>query len=161
MVLSEKLFRIAFRLMGDSAEAEDVVQDSIMKLWDIRTSLHKYNSIEAFTVTMVKNKCLDKLKAKGRNSVDIDNAYSLSNAVSPENQNETNENIAMINQIVNQLPEHQRLIIQLRDIEGYSFDDISQITGISINTLRVNLSRARKAVKEQLTKLHNYGLKQA
>lgn len=159
--LSDKLFRIAHRLLGDNDEAKDAVQDSIIKLWKTKSTLSKLKSIEAFSVTVTKNVCLDRLRARKYNTIDIEQAYDLSDKKTPEQQSEITESVKQINSIIKLLPEQQRLIIQLRDIEGYAFEEIEKMTGISVNTIRVNLSRARKAVRDQLTKTYNYGLKNA
>ena len=156
-----KLFRFAFRLLQNHEEAEDTVQDVFLKLWDMRHKLDQYNSVEALAMTMTKNKCLDKLKAKRNQNVDIEKqAPILSAYTAPDRKTELQDTASLIQKVINQLPEQQKMIIQLRDVEGMEFEEIAEVMQLSVNNIRVNLSRARKKVRDVLTNTHNYGLKQ-
>lgn len=155
-----KLFRFAFRLLQNHEEAEDTVQDVFLKLWDMKHKLDQYNSVEALAMTMTKNKCLDKLKSKRNNSVDIEQQAPMrSGFTAPDRKTELQDTSGLIQKAINQLPEQQRMIIQMRDVEGMEFEEIAEVVQLSINNIRVNLSRARKKVRDVLTNTHNYGLK--
>ena len=154
-----KLFRFAFRLLKNQEEAEDTVQDVFLKLWDMRHKLDQYNSVEALAITMVKNKCFDKLKAKRNNSVELDQQAPIRSGVTaPDRKAELQDTSSLIQRVIDGLPEQQKMIIQMRDIEGMEFEEIAQVVQLSINNVRVNLSRARKKVRDILTNTHNYGL---
>ncbi|WP_299454627.1 sigma-70 family RNA polymerase sigma factor [uncultured Microscilla sp.] len=154
-----KLFRFAFRLLRNHEEAEDTVQDVFLKLWDIRHKLDQYNSVEALAMTMIKNKCFDKLKAKRNQNVDIDQQAPIRSGVTaPDRKTELRDTSNLIQRVIDRLPEQQKMIIQMRDIEGMEFEEIAKVVQLSINNVRVNLSRARKKVRDVLTNTHNYGL---
>lgn len=156
-----KLFRFAFRLLQNQEEAEDTVQDVFLKLWDMRHKLGQYKSIEALAMTMTKNKCLDKLKSKRNSNVGIEQQAPIRSAyTAPDRKTELQDTSSLIQKVINQLPEQQKMIIQMRDVEGMDFEEIAEVTQLNINNIRVNLSRARKKVRDVLTNTHNYGLTQ-
>ena len=157
--LKNKIFRFAKRLMNIHAEAEDITQDVFVKLWNKKQDLLLMNSIEAYAMTVTKNLCLDKLKARKAIIVEMP-VYELPlQTADPNDQAEITNQRKLMNTIINSLPEQQKMIIQLREIEGYEFEEIATITDMNINAVRVALSRARKAIKEELVKMYNYGLK--
>ena len=148
--LKNKLYRFASRLLDDGQEAQDAVQEVFIKLWDKRDKLEGLNSLEAFAMTVTRNHCLDKIKA--RRTVSIEKSKSLyileNDEVSVERRIELKDSANYIRQLIGGLPEQQKMIIQLRDIEGYEFEEIEQVLDINLNTIRVNLSRARKKIRE-------------
>jgi RNA polymerase sigma factor (sigma-70 family) len=155
VVFGEKMYRIAFRLLENTELAKDVLQDSFLKIWEKRDELKKYRSIEAYVLTVIKNKCLDKIRLK-KMTVDI---YS----VPIETHNsvldfENKESSIEIKKIIQTLPQVQKLIVELRDIEGLTYEEISELLDMSVNNVRVNLSLARKKIREQFENIYNYGL---
>lgn len=153
-----RLFRLAKLFLRNREEAEDALQDVLLKLWSNRQQLDSYHSVEALAVQMTRNLCLDKLKshsnqkrADGAEWVDVPATGLL-----PDRQMELTDSAGLVRRIVETLPEQQRLVIHLRDVEEYSFDEIEQVTGISVNNIRVILSRARKAVRENYLKANDY-----
>ena len=157
--LKNKIFRFAKRLMNIHAEAEDITQDVFMKLWNKKQDLLLMNSIEAYAITVTKNLCLDKLKARKAVIIELP-AYEMpQHTADPNGQAEITDQRQLMNKIISNLPEQQKMIIQLREIEGYEFEEIAAITDMNINAVRVALSRARKTIKEELVKMYNYGLK--
>lgn len=154
--IKNKLFRVAYRLLNSKAEAEDVVQEIFLKLWSKRENLMEYRSIEAFAMTMTKNLCLDKLKAKSTQNLGLEHAKLQDASDNPHNKMDVKDTIKKVHEIIDQLPEQQRLIIQMRDIENCDFDEIAEVTQLSLNNVRVNLSRARKKVRDTLLKIQNY-----
>jgi RNA polymerase sigma-70 factor (ECF subfamily) len=150
--LSDKLFRISFRLLKDRELARDVVQTVFLKLWDKRDDLPDLKNPEAYAVKMTRNACLDKIKL-AKDQTEIVNCHETA-----ENDYEIKELTHLIRKIIGSLPEMQRKIIELRDIEGLSFAEISGILSISENNIRVSLSVARKKLRESLKKAYDYGL---
>lgn len=155
-----KLFRLAATLLNSRSEAEDAVQDVYLKLWNMRQQLTEYNSVEALAVTMTKNLCIDRLRSyRSRNQNDggLEQIIMHStDSYNPERQAELNESLQQVHAIISQLPEQQRLVVHLRDIEQYSYDEIEAMTGLTRNNIRVTLSRARKNVREAYLKKQNY-----
>ena len=154
--LSKKLYIYAYRILRDQEGSEDAVQEIFIKLWKMNEKLREYESVEALATTMVKNYCIDQLR-KQKDSLPGDDSgmadYHDSNPT-PYDELEINETYALMERIINNLPENYRVIIRLRDIDGLSFEEIADKTGQNINTLRVSLSRARKTVRDEYKK-HN------
>ncbi len=155
-----KLFRLAVTMLNSRQEAEDTVQDAYLKLWNMREKLSEYNSIEALAVTMTKNLCLDKLRSY-RNRKQNDSGLehlemSTTGRYDPAETVELSESMKYVHEIIQHLPDQQRMIIQLRDIEQHSYEEIAEMTGLKINNIRVALSRARKSVREEYLKKQNY-----
>jgi RNA polymerase sigma-70 factor (ECF subfamily) len=155
VIFGDKMYRIAFRLLENSDSAKDVLQESFLKLWEKRYEIKKIRSIEAYVVTVIKNKCLDKLRLVKQN---IDIKSLRSETQNPEPEYENKEVVIEIKKIIQKLPEQQKTIIELRDIEGLSYEEIAEILDMSVNNVRVHLSYARKKLKEELGKIYNYGL---
>jgi RNA polymerase sigma factor (sigma-70 family) len=155
----DKIFRLAKRLLISTAEAEDASQEVLVKLWSKKNNLNDYTNVEAFAMAMTKNYCLDQLKSKRAGNLPIvhnnyeDKEPALSKKV------EDNDSLDWVEKIINQLPEQQRLIIQLRDVEQYEFWEIAKILEMNETAIRVALSRARKTVREFMIKTHNHGTK--
>jgi len=155
-----KLYRLSLRLLSDQQEAEDAVQETYLKLWKMRKSLHHYNSKEALAMTMTKNYCLDQLKAKRRTTLPLSNDEQCSSSLPyPHELTELKDDASKINFLINALPEQQKIVMQLRDVEQYEFEEIANITGMNLNAVRVNLSRARKQIRQQLIQQHNYEIR--
>jgi RNA polymerase sigma-70 factor (ECF subfamily) len=152
--LSRKLYLTAFRFLHRQDEAEDAVQEVFIRLWTRREGLDKYNSIEALATTSLKNYCIDILrKRKLITNEDQENHKGIPDRnPSPSEAMENNESLQILDKIIQQLPELYREIITLKDIDGYTYDEIVDLTGQNINTLRVNLSRARKMIRDEFKK---------
>ena len=132
-----------------------MVQEIWMKLWVRKDELKQVKSMEAFSFRMTRNLCLDKIKLKKPQYYDDreDSSYRFDGTderPNPEYRLELKDQMEKVNQIVTGLPEQQQTILQLRDIEGLEYDEISEVTGLEINTIRVNISRARKRLREEL-----------
>lgn len=155
---NSKLYRFAFRMLANKEEAEDIVQETFLRLWTKRMQLNSYKSIDALAMIITKNLCIDLLKSRKKFIMNDDENISDLELSSPYNKTELEDSVMNVNKIINQLPEQQKMIIQLRDIEGYSFEEIEKILEININTIRVNLSRARKKVRDTLAKQYDYEL---
>ncbi len=157
--LNTKLLGFAHRFMKDVDDARDIVQEIYVKLWNMRTDLDKYNSVEALAMRMTRNLCLDKIKLKKTvplNEMVLEENFEDSNE--KEKLNEQKLAVQRVKQTIELLDEPQKSIIQLRDIEGYEYQEIAQILNMNVNTVRVSLSRARKKVRENiLTKYYNNG----
>lgn len=155
----DKLFRLAKRMLVSTEEAEDATQEVLIRLWNRNDNLKSYNSIEALAVTMTKNYCLDQLKSKRASNLQIVHNNYNDNKASVEREIEGRDSWNWAEKIINELPEQQRLIIQMRDIEEYEFEEIAKALDMQETAVRVALSRARKTIREQLTAKHNYGIK--
>lgn len=154
----DKLFRLARRLLVSTEEAEDAVQEVLIKLWNKNESLSAYNSIEALAMTMTKNYCLDQLKSKRAGNLKIVHNNFTDREASLQQKVEDRDSMSWVEKMIGQLPEQQKLIVQMRDIEQYEFEEIAKILEMNETAIRVALSRARKTIREFMTKTHSYGI---
>ena len=158
--LKNQLFRLALRITLNRFEAEDIVQDTLIKVWNRRSDWEDIDSIEAFSLTICRNLSLDRIKKKenDNNSLeDVKGVEPLSSS-NPQDRMIQADRVNLIRQIVDSLPEKQRSCIQLRDFEGKSYKEIAVILDITEEQVKVNIFRARQAVKQRYLKLDNYGL---
>jgi RNA polymerase sigma-70 factor (ECF subfamily) len=153
----DKLYRLARRILVSSDEAEDAVQEVYLKLWKGKEQIKKYKSPEAFAITMTKNYCLDRLKSKQASNLKIVHS-NYQNSENLEKQIEANDGVELVFKLMESLPEQQKIVLQLRDVEEFEFEEIAQMLGSNETAVRVALSRARKTIREQLIKKHNYGI---
>jgi len=155
----DKVFRLAKRLLVSREEAEDATQEVLIKLWNNKTKIKDYKNVEAFSMTMTKNFCFDKLKSKQAQNLKIVHNNYQDHSVSLQKEVELNDSIDWVGKIMEALPEQQKMVIQLRDVEQYDFKEIAKILDMNETAIRVALSRARKTIREKLTNTHNYGIK--
>ena len=158
--LKNELFRLALRITLNRAEAEDIVQDTLIKVWDRREEWNAIDSIEAFSLTVCRNLSLDRIRKKGNDNdslEDVKAAESLASS-NPQDRMIQTDKVRLIRQIVDGLPEKQRSCMQLRDFEGKTYKEIAGVLDISEEQVKVNIFRARQTVKQKYLKLDNYGL---
>lgn len=157
MPLKDKLYRLAKRILVSTDEAEDAVQEVFLKLWKGKQDIESYKNPEAFAITMTKNYCLDRLKSKQASNLKIVHSnYQTSENI--EGRIEANNGVEMVFKIMETLPEQQKIILQLRDVEEFEFSEIAKMLGSSETAIRVALSRARKTVRDEMIKKYNYGI---
>ena len=159
MPFKDKVFRLAKRLLVSREEAEDATQEILLKLWRNKEKIGDYKNIEAFSMTMTKNFCLDRLKSKQAQNLKIVHSNYTDNNASLQKQVEAKDSLGWVSKIMEDLPEQQKIIVQLRDIEQYDFEEIAKMLDMKETAVRVNLSRARKTIREKLTNTHRYGIK--
>lgn len=153
----DRLFRLAKLFLRNREEAEDTMQEVMLRLWTNRQKLDTYHSVEALAVSMTRNLCLDKLKSQKRKPmVDANVLEANADYTNPYQKTELSDSVGLVRRLFNELPEQQKLVLHLRDVEDYSFEEIEQVTGLSINNIRVILSRARKNVRENYLKVNDY-----
>ena len=157
--VKDKMYRLALRLLTSKEAAEDATQEVILKLWNRKDRIKHYANIEAFAMTVTKNYCLDQLKSKQNSNLRIVHQNYQSNHQSLQAEIEVNDEMEWLGKIVKALPEQQKMIFQLRDIEQYDYDEIAEIMEMNQTSIRVALSRARKEIRENLIKKHNYGIR--
>lgn len=154
----DKVFRLAKRLLVSTEEAEDATQELYFKLWKNKEKLSEYRNVEAFAMTMTKNYCFDRLKSKQASNLTLVHSNYKEKDTSLEKKIEYNDSVDQVHKLIENLPEQQRMIIQLRDIEQYDFDEICEMVQMKPTAVRVALSRARKTIRQALIKQHNYGV---
>lgn len=157
--LKDKLYRLAFRITLDSAEAEDVVQDTLIRVWNKRDEWSQVESIEAYCLTIARNLAIDRSqKMEARNTELTSEVREMPDTLTPYDRLAQDEQMQLIHHLVNGLPEKQRTIMQLRDIEGKSYKEIADILQITEEQVKINLFRARQKIKQRYTEIEDYGL---
>ena len=158
--LKNVLFRLALRITLNRAEAEDIVQDTLIKVWNRREEWNAIDSIEAFSLTVCRNLSLDRIKKKGNDNDSLEDVKAAEPLASsnPQDRMIQTDKVRLIRQIVDGLPEKQRSCMQLRDFEGKTYKEIASVLDISEEQVKVNIFRARQTVKQKYLKLDNYGL---
>ena len=158
--VSKKLLRFATHFLNDEDEAKDVVQDVFLKLWQKRDELEKIENIEAFAMRMTRNRCLDVIRASKTIPISVETDRKMKEeSVDVQVQFEYTESANQIKKLIDKLPDLQRTVMLMRDIEQLSYDEIAETTELQLNAIRVNLSRARKRVRDEFLKLNDDGNK--
>lgn len=150
--LKDEMYRFAKRFVMSSDEAEDVVQDLMLKFWQKKEELATFGNLKSYALKSVKNECLNRLKHHDVKMGFADFQMHRSELYHVE-ANNLKEHI--IN-FINQLPEKQKAVIHLKDVEEYEVSEISEMLEMEQNAVRVNLMRARQKVKEQIQKLLDF-----
>ena len=158
--LKNELFRVALRRTQNPAEAEDVVQETFIKVWNRRADWPGIESIEAFCLTICRNLSLDKLRhmdSHVESLSDSDSPFTAHHSPlpTPEEQTVQRNRVELVRRLINALPEKQRTCVQLRDIEGKSYRDIATIMNISEEQVKVTIFRARQTIRERFSRLES------
>ena len=160
--LKNELYRLALRITLNPAEAEDIVQETMIKVWNKREQWNDIESIEAFCLTICRNISLDKMRKMENQNQSLEegehDAPDQSYASNPEEQAMQQDKLKLIRRLINALPEKQRSAMQLRDFEGKSYKEIAQIMDISEEQVKVNIFRARQAIRQKYIESEKYGL---
>ena len=161
--LKNELYRLALRITLNRADAEDVVQETMMKVWNRREQWDELESIEAFCLTICRNIALDKMKrADSQNtSLEEEGGYERADrsyASNPEEQAVQRDRVEMVRKLVSLLPEKQRTCMQLRDMEGKAYKEIAEVMGITEQQVKVNIFRARQTIKQKFQQIEQHGL---
>jgi|WetSurMetagenome_2_1015567.scaffolds.fasta_scaffold89600_4 RNA polymerase sigma factor (sigma-70 family) len=150
--LSNRLLRFAGCFLKNEEDAKDTVQDVLLKLWQKRESLANVKNIEAFSMQMTRNLCLDKIKAQKPVRLNSEADLKINRFMEMYDATEWEDTANHVKRLIGKLPEQQKSVIFLRDVEQMEFSEIGKITGMELNAVRVNLSRARKQVRDELLK---------
>lgn len=151
--LRRNLFQTAFRMLEEAQDSEDIVQEVFLRLWHMRESLERYENLSAFASTITKNLCIDKIRTRGRMTTLEEDIFGQATTDNPYLLLEKKDTNELLHQIIEQLPPLQRAIIKMKDIEEYEVEEIAEITGSQVEAIRMNLSRARKKVRETFVRI--------
>ena len=158
MPTKNKLYRFALSYLKNEEEAEDIVQDVLLKVWNKKASLNFYRNIEAWCMTLTKNLSLDRIKSRQfQLSKRREKMPEIAASDSPYKDTELKSTISLVKKFIDDLPAKQRNIIHLRDIEGYTYQEIAEILELDVNQIKVNLFRARKTVRQKILNLETHG----
>lgn len=143
------LLRMAVRYLENSDEAEDAVQDALLKLWFLRDRLEQYRSVDALAIVITKHLCINRLRGIRIEKVDLEQGVSIMGGENPEMKLVEEESMKEILEVISTLPDLQQAVLRMKHIEGFEVEEIARLTGSTPVAIRTNLSRARKKVREQ------------
>lgn len=155
--LKDKLYRLALRITLDKAEAEDIVQETLVRVWENSRQGFDRKSIKAFSLTVCRNLALDTARRAGHGNVTIDEDIEQL-AAGMTDHSDAKERLALVRKLMDSLPEVQRSIMELRDIEGMTYQEIAEVMDISDSQVKVYLFRARNKIRDMVRKIEEYGL---
>jgi len=141
----EKLYRFAFSILKQKEDAQDAVQEVVLKLWNKKKILNSSENLESYCMSSVKNYALDLLR---KNKQQLKYKSSGLTTVTENSNIENRDLIEKMRTELQQLPVQQRMAIELKDFQGYEYEEISEILEMNINAIRVNVSRGRKRLYE-------------
>jgi RNA polymerase sigma-70 factor (ECF subfamily) len=145
----DKLFRLALNITGSKQDAEDVVQDTLFHVWQKRERWDSIQNVEAYCFRSARNIALNKIALKDNQQEAIPDNFDIAEQKSsPLDKLEEEEQMIMLNKLIEQLPEKQRTIFQLRTTEGFSYKQIAEVLNIPEEQVKVNLFRSRQTLKE-------------
>ncbi|MCD8266150.1 MAG: RNA polymerase sigma factor [Prevotellaceae bacterium] len=158
--LKDKLFRLALRITLNRAEAEDVVQDTLLRVWNERGKWQQIRSLEAFSLTVCRNLALDRQKRASATDAPLtEREHEMRNPLpQPDELVLRKERLRLVRETMDSLPEMQRTLMLLRDVEGKTYKEIAETLAVSEAQVKVYLHRARQRIKKTIEEIENYGL---
>lgn len=153
--MRNELLSYALSVTGSADNAEDLVQEVMLRLWNKREQLEAEDKLKSLAITMIHNLFLDQQRHESHTATMPEQIDIAVNDRSAELRDEAR----LIRNIVDQLPPLQQQIFRMKEIEGYTAEEIMQITGCSADNLRRNLSRARTKIRETYIKIMMKGSK--
>ena len=157
--LKDKLFRLALCITRNREEAEDIVQDTMLRVWNRREEWNVWSTVEGFCLTICRNLAIDLSQKMDARHVELTpEVTELPDMAAPDKLMERDERLGLLHRLIAELPEKQRTILQLRDVEGKSYKEIAEILQLTEEVVKVNLFRARQRIKLKYNEIDTYGL---
>ena len=157
--IKNKLYRYAYSILVDHDLSKDVVQETMIKVWEKREELSSIKNKEAWCITIARNFSLDKLRSRHHQTLNMEMGYDKENDhPSPYMVTEIGDTMEILKGIVKNLPFKQKEVFQLRDIEGLSYQEISEITGFGLSDVKISIFRARQTIRNVLSRIQKHGL---
>ena len=146
---SEVMYRAAYRLLGNAQDAEDMVQEAFIRLWEKRETAIQADNAEAYCVTLTKNLCIDRLRLKRLNYANTPSEQlELPDESNLQHSIERSDRLDVAQKALDKLPKQQQEVVKLYDFEGWSVKEIQVKTGLTNVNIRVLLSRAHQKLKK-------------
>jgi RNA polymerase sigma factor (sigma-70 family) len=154
--LKNKLYHFAYRLLANADEAKDTVQDVMLKVWESGRPISEYENVEAWCMTMTRNRSLDKIKVGNNRSRHLKLLKpSQTDFHNPHKAMEYSETLKDVLKIIKTLPTVQKELIELRDFQEKSYEEMADITGLEMTQVKVYLHRARKTIRDQINQTNS------
>lgn len=146
--LRQRMYRTAFCMTGNAADAEDVVQDVFLRLWERRATLESIENAEAYAVRLVRNRCVDMFNRADSRSVRAPDGFDRASDDDVGQMVAMRDRVAKVMEIIDSLPGEQGRVVTMRDIDDRPMEEIEQATGLTPVNVRVILSRARGRIRK-------------
>ena len=158
--LKDKIFRLALRITANRQDAEDLTQDTLLRVWTKREEMEAVNNLEAFCMTICRNLALDKLATKEHANLSLEQTETdtFDSRQTPEEQMEWKDRLEKVNRLLQALPEKMRTAIQLREIEEMTYQEAAAVMQITEEDFKVSLHRARKLIRQRFENIEKHGL---
>ena len=151
--MKDKLYRFALHLLQNVQEAEDAVQDVMAGVWARRTEWPQWNNIPAYCMTATRNNCLDRLRRRRTVTVEPEKAARISSPDKDPYEQVTNKEIIQrIRRCMDTLPSNQQQVMRLREMEGFSYNEIAEVLDMTLDQVKINLFRGRNAIRKTIAK---------
>ena len=147
------VYALAMSVLGERHGAEDIMQEVFLKLWYMRGELDYYNNVMALSVQITKHLCLNRMKVRERTEGEAGEQFFICDASTPYTQLEQKDSLEHVMRLINKLPGLQQTILRMKHVDGFEVEEIAGLTGSTPEAVRMNLSRARKRVREQFFKM--------
>ncbi len=155
MPIKDKLYRYAFRILGNQMAAEDVVQEVFIKVWKRKEEVKTIENKEAWCMTVTRNLAFDKLRKKKYHTEPVETHFGIKDEnLNPQEKVQSDDLMTLIKRAINRLPKDQQQVVHLRDVEGYKYKEIADITGFTIEKVKVYLHRARITLRKELANIN-------
>jgi len=156
--LKDKMYRFALSILHRREDAEDLVQEVLLKIWNTKNFIERIDNPAAYCMMMTKNMAIDRLRQANRKTPHLPvEQHDIIEEQTPLEKLQYRERRQLVERSIRQLPQNLQILIQLRDIEGESYNRIAEILKISESSVKTNLFRARQLLKQQLNNIHAYG----
>ena len=149
--MRRRLMDEARRFLRNQDEAEDTVQDVVLKLWTMRDRLGDYRSVEAMAVVITRHLCLSRKRDYGK-CLDLQALKETTDSGSPEQLLIGRETEGRLLELIDSLPDRQQAILRMKHVDGMETDEIAALTGMTADSIRQNLSRARRNIMKRFIK---------
>lgn len=154
-----RIYRFALRLVGDMEQAKDITQEVLIKVWKLGEKMKEIRNVESFCITLTKNLAFDKMRVKANKWSSLDQiGFTPPDDQNPYNIVANEDMIMMLRGLIGTLPPKQKMVMQLRDVEGFSYEEIVDQLDMPLGQVKINLFRARQFIKSKILKAASYGI---
>jgi RNA polymerase sigma-70 factor (ECF subfamily) len=155
LLIKDRIYRMSYTILLNEEDARDITQEVLLKLWENKNEIQKVFNLEAYAIVMAKNMCFHFLKNQ-KKLTDSKNIFSQTDMITRQNHDEKEALNILLKSLEFVSAEH-RLVFEMKTIEGYSYDEIAEVTGLSFDNLRKIVSRTRKKISKHLQEQYSYG----
>ncbi|MFH0761368.1 MAG: sigma-70 family RNA polymerase sigma factor [Bacteroidota bacterium] len=152
------LFGFAYRMLRDKEDAKDAMQDLMMKLWNNRQNLESNNNIRTYCFTTLYHECVDRLRKRNRfRAFPDEEMFEVADQSRVDQVCENDDLIRQIRSAMDSLSYKQKVIMELRDFQDFDYEEIARMMEMTVNAVRVTVTRSRATISEKMKEEIGYG----